>query len=314
MNAFELTADDWSRIARDQIDVVDRPSARALDGATDGGAEIPVDATIDAHLPLAELLATMVDSNRDREINLVRILGVRLRPTLIVGITGGVASGKTVTARVLQSILTASGELQVDVVSTDGFLFPNAELEARGLTDRKGFPESFDHAKLIAFLGAVRAGYLRVAAPVYDHVAYDVMADREQAVHRPDVLIIEGLNILQPAPPAATEELDGGDGGLLVSDFLDFSVYLDADEPDVRRWFLQRMQDLRSGSAGDDTSFFAAFASSTDDDFLAIGDAVWQAVNRPNLERHIAPTRHRADLIIEKAADHSVRRVLVRNR
>jgi type I pantothenate kinase len=311
MNAFELTADDWSRIARDQIDVVDRPSARALDGVTDGGAEIPVDAMIDAHLPLAELLATMVDNNRDREINLVRILGVRLRPTLIVGVTGGVASGKTVTARVLQSILTTSGELQVDVVSTDGFLFPNGTLEARGLMDRKGFPESFDHAKLIAFLGAVRAGYFRVAAPVYDHVTYDVMADREQAVQRPDVLIIEGVNILQPAPPTAAGELDGD---LLVSDFLDFSVYLDADEPDVRRWFLQRMQDLRAGSAGDDTSFFAAFASSTDDEFLAIGDAVWQAVNRPNLERHIAPTRHRADLIIEKAADHSVRRVLVRNR
>jgi type I pantothenate kinase len=313
MDRYELTAQQWSRLGHEGSDVVERPAASALadlvDG--DGDGERSAESLIDAHLPLAELLAALADQERDRQDEMGRLFALPNRlPPFVVGVTGGVAAGKTVTAKVLEAILTATGEMRVAVVSTDGFLFSNRELETRGLTDRKGFPESYDHAGLITFLSAVKAGQRQLAAPMYDHVHYDVGADGEQTLPRPDILILEGINVLQPAPAGEGPTADGG--GLLVSDFVDFSIYVDADEPDIRTWFLRRLQNLRARSAGDPTSFFAGFESFTDAEFLAMGEAVWQAVNRPNLEHHIAPTRPRADLIMEKAADHSVRRVLVR--
>jgi len=307
MENYQLTADHWQQLGDDGTDLVARPPAAVIDHLLVAGTGLAADALIDAHLPLAELIMTMSDQVDERRDAMRGYLGLPSRwPTLIVGVTGGVASGKSLTARVLESILAATDDTKVEVVSTDGFLFSNRELAERGLLERKGFPETYDYAKLITFLTAIKTGSKLVPAPIYDHVTYDVLTRRVQIVDRPRILILEGVNLLQPAPP-------GDASGLLVSDFLDYSIYVDADESDLRTWFLRRTQDLRSRSAAEPTSFFAQFASVTDADFLAVGTAVWDTVNRPNLEAHIAPSRARADLIVEKAADHSIRRVLVRN-
>jgi len=239
------------------------------------------------HRPLAGLIASRVGAPGHP------------RPTFVVGIAGAVAAGKSLTAQVLAALLTAGDGPRPDVVSTDGFLYPNQELAKQGLTNRKGFPESYDRSRLVAFLSAVRAGHV-AEAPRYDHDRYDVVAGRCQLVDRPEVLIVEGVNVLQADPVGPT-----------VSDFLDFSIYLDADEVDLHRWFLARMRALRASSAGDPGSFFAGFATFSDDEFSAIGDAVWTSINRPNLVDHIAPTRARADLVLEKASDHTVRRVVL---
>jgi len=266
-----------------------------------------------SHRPLAGLVASLVAVHDARRQAVTRFTGPALGPTpYVVGVTGAVAAGKSVTAHVLAATLTAAHGVRAEVVSTDGFLFDNGELEARGLSDRKGYPESYDHLGLISFLETVKAGRA-AGAPVYDHDRYDVIDGRTQLVDRPDVLVLEGLNVLQPAPPPPDGPADRR-AGLLVSDFVDFAVYVDADEDDLLAWFLLRLQALRAAAAGDPSSFFAAFEGLSDDAFAAAGRAVWAGVNRPNLVDHIAPTRDRADLVMEKARDHSVRRVVVRPR
>jgi type I pantothenate kinase len=307
MDTYRLTADQWHDGGDRPDELVPRPATTALDDLIEGPTDLSAEALIDAHLPLAELVATLADQEIERRDALRGVLGVpSRRPPLVVAVTGGVAVGKSMTAKVLRSILVASGELRIDVVSTDGFLFSNQELDQRGLLPRKGFPESYDHDELVTFLAAIKAGERRVPAPIYDHVTYDVLRTRVQIIDAPDVLILEGVNVLQPVPSASASRL-------LVSDFLDYSVYVDADEPNIRAWFLQRLHRLRAESATDPTSFFAQFSGLTDREFAAIGESTWDTVNRPNLEDHIAPSRFRADLVIEKAADHSVRGVLVRN-
>ena len=307
MENYQLTADQWQQLGAEGADLVPRPPAAVIDHLLVAAPDLSADTLIDAHLPLAELIMTMSDQVDERRDALRGYLGLPSRwPTLIVGVTGGVASGKSLTARVLESILAATDDTTVEVVSTDGFLFSNHELAERGLLERKGFPETYDYAKLITFLTSIKSGSKLVPAPIYDHVTNDVLTRRVQIVDRPRILILEGVNLLQPAPL-------GDASGLLVSDFLEYSIYVDADEPDLRTWFLSRTLHLRSQSAADPTSFFAQFSSLTDAEFVAIGSKVWDTVNRPNLEAHIAPSRARAELIVEKAPDHSIRRVLVRN-
>lgn len=321
MSSEIVTGEEWHRLAEHEIFLVDRPTdavifnilgpARAENG--DASAATAIDAAITSHLPLAELISTLAAQSTERHAAFTRVLDVRIwPPTFVVAIAGGIASGKTVTAKLLAAILCASGDVEVDVVSTDGFLFSNAELDHRNLTERKGFPESFDHDGLIRFLAAIKSGQRDVIAPVYDHARYDVVHDRHQTIDRCDILIIEGVNVLQAALIPAGPRIDGK--GLLVSDFVDLSVYLDADEVDLHDWFVARLRQLRRETANDDASFFANFNSFSEADFAAMGEMVWQTINRPNLIEHIAPTRHRADLIVEKSADHTVRLVTLRRR
>ncbi len=224
------------------------------------------------------------------------------------------AAGKTVTTEVLVALLDALGH-RAGVVSTDGFLLSNAELERRGLTARKGFPESYDHAALVATVAALadagRDLAEPVTVPVYDHGTYDVTGTRTELDPAVDIVIIEGVNVLQPAPrparPGAASPPDTD-----VADHLDLSVYLDADGDDIRAWFLQRLQRLRAETADDPSSFYAGFAGMSDAEFTAMGEAVWAGVNAPNLADHIAPSRDRADVVVDKAADHTVRRVRLR--
>jgi type I pantothenate kinase len=266
-----------------------------------------VQEVVDVYLPLAELLALIADTRQHAQQRIGAFLGEdRERVPFIIGIAGGVAVGKSTTARLLQTLLgNGDKHPSVELLTTDGFLFPNATLEARGIMSRKGFPESYDQRRLIEALAAIRAGVAEVATPVYSHLSYDIVPDELQIIRRPDILIVEGLNVLQvstrgvaPAP-------------VVVSDFFDVSIYVDAAETDVAGWFKERLLALRS-ALNEPGSFFHRFASLSDEEVVALAEQVWDQVNLVNLQENVAPTRGRAHLILEKGSDHLVRRVLLR--
>jgi type I pantothenate kinase len=189
----------------------------------------------------------------------------------------------------------------VELVTTDGFLLPNAELERRGLLQRKGFPESYDRRTLLRFVADLKSGVEEVRAPLYSHLRYDVIDGESQVVRAPDVLMLEGVNVLQR-----------GSGRVYVSDFVDFALYLDAEESDVRRWYLERFLALRNGAFQRPESYFHRYAQLSDDEAIAVAEGIWNRTNRPNLRENIQPTRPRADLILEKGPDHFVSRILLR--
>jgi type I pantothenate kinase len=195
---------------------------------------------------------------------------------------------------------------RVDLVTTDGFLFPTRVLEARGLMRRKGFPESYDVRALVAFVRALKAGTDRVSSPVYSHVAYDIVPGAEIVVEGPDIVIVEGLNVLQTGPAVA------GQPRLFVSDFFDFTVYVDAETSDVRRFYVERFLKLRSTAFADPQAYFHRYASLSDEEARATAGRIWDEINEPNLLQNILPTRDRADLVLRKGADHAVQEVRLR--
>ncbi|HEY6739978.1 MAG TPA: type I pantothenate kinase [Actinopolymorphaceae bacterium] len=230
------------------------------------------------------------------------------RTPFVIGIAGSVAVGKSTVARLLRELLARwPHHPRVQLVTTDGFLLPNAELERRGLMQRKGFPESYDQRALLRFVVAVKSGVPVVSAPVYSHLVYDIVPDEQFEVHSPDILIIEGLNVLQPARTRSD-----GRRGLAVSDFFDFSIYIDAAEPDVRQWYITRFLALRETAFRNPDSYFRRYADLTHEEAVAQAGKIWDTINGPNLEQNIAPTRGRATLVLHKGSDHSVRRVRLR--
>ena len=302
--------------------VFDRASWRALAAGTELpldeagleslrslGDRIDLDEVATVYLPLAELLGLHVAAGRRLWAAQGAFLGdATAKVPFVIAVAGSVAVGKSTTARLLQSLLAAApGSPRVSLVTTDGFLLPNAVLEERGLLGRKGFPESYDRRALLRFLAAVKSGRAEVAAPVYDHQAYDVVAGAAQVVDRPDILILEGLNVLQ-----AGGRPDGTAPDVFLSDFFDFSVYVDAAEADIQQWYVDRFLALRRTAFADTSAYFHRFADLTDEQARATALDIWSAVNGPNLRVNIAPTRSRARLVLQKAADHSVRRVLLR--
>jgi len=230
------------------------------------------------------------------------------RTPFVIGIAGSVAVGKSTTARLLQELLRRwPATPKVDLVTTDGFLFPNAELERRGIMDKKGFPESYDRTALIDFLKAVKAGEAHVRAPLYDHVIYDIIPGSYLEVNHPDILIVEGVNVLHPPRRSrSTGEL------LAVSDFFDLSIYVDADAEDIERWYIDRIFKLRDVAFNQPGAFFHQFAELPDDELRARGEEIWRTINLPNLLENIAPTRSRADIILRKGADHLIESVHLR--
>ncbi len=261
------------------------------------------------YLPLTRLLSLYVEA----VLGLHRASSQFLQHSdekapFIIGIAGSVAVGKSTTARVLRALLRRwPSSPTVDLVTTDGFLYANAELEKRGLMERKGFPESYDRHAFLSFLSAIKQGEPKVPAPVYSHLIYDVLAGEAQIVDRPDILIVEGLNILQPG-----ELPRSGTPVLFASDFLDFSIYVDADEPYIRRWFVERFLKLRETAFKDPKSFFHRFSKLTEAEAVETATEVWTAINLPNLIDNILPTRGRADLILSKGADHAIAEVALR--
>jgi type I pantothenate kinase len=294
----------WAALARRSASVLTDAEVRHL-AAT--GDPISMSEVVDIYLPLTELLALMADSRKQAQERIGAFLGDdRRRVPFIIGIAGGVAVGKSTTARLLQTLL-GQGDAQpsVELLTTDGFLFPNATLEARGIMSRKGFPESYDQRRLIDSLAAIRAGVAEVATPVYSHLSYDIVPDEHQVIRCPEILIVEGLNVLQVSTRGASP------APVVVSDFFDMSIYVDAAEIDVAGWFKERLLALRS-VLSEPGSFFNRFSALSDEEVVTLAEQVWDQVNLVNLRENIAPTRGRAHFILEKGSDHLVKRVLLR--
>ncbi|HEY1822060.1 MAG TPA: type I pantothenate kinase [Trebonia sp.] len=258
----------------------------------------------DIYLPLSRLLRLYFEAGAGLREAVGEFLGGPIRPApFIVAVAGSVAVGKSTTARLLRTLISQWPQRpHTELVTTDNFLYPNAVLEQRGLASRKGFPESYDRRALLRFVQQVRAGAPEVSAPVYSHLAYDILPGQRQRVRRPDVLVLEGINVLQP--PRA--------GAVALADFLDFSVYVDARPEHIRQWYLSRLHALRDTAFTDPQSPFHRLAKVSDADLDAFGTETWKAVNELNLVENIQPTRVRATLVMHKGADHAVTRVRLR--
>ncbi|MUL42387.1 type I pantothenate kinase [Streptomonospora sp. PA3] len=274
----------------------------ALRGTTDPTS---LDDVRDIYLPLSRLLNLYVSATRRRHSAVRDFLGEGDQPMpFIIGVAGSVAVGKSTTARLLRTLLAQwPDHPNVELVSTDNFLYPNAVLQERGIMNRKGFPESYDRRALVRFVSEMKAGAPRMEIPVYSHLAYDLVPGQTQTVQRPDILIVEGINVLQPPQP----------GRLAVADFFDFSIYVDAKAEHIRAWYLDRFLELRRTAFADPRSYFHAMASELDEkQAVEFASGVWRSINEVNLMENIRPTRGRATLVLHKGADHAVSRVRLR--
>ena len=302
-----FTRDQWARLRADTELTLTIDDLRKLQSLHD---PISLDEVIAIYLPLSRLLALYVAATQGLFKATQRFLGAEDsgKVPYIIGVAGSVAVGKSTTARVLQALLSRwPNTPKVQLVTTDGFLHPNAWLEAEGLMERKGFPESYDGAALIRFLADVKAGVRGVTAPIYSHLVYDVVPGEKVVVDRPDILIVEGLNVL--LPNRLSRE---GKEIPFVSDFFDFSVFLDAREDLLEKWYIERFMRLRNTSFRDPRSYFNKYSELPDDEARELARDIWRRINLVNLRENILPTRPRASLRLIKGPSHRIERVALR--
>lgn len=292
----------WSRLRAATPLTLSEADLGELRGINDQVSLAEVEAI---YLPVTRLLNLQVAATQTLHKATDTFLGRAPTPTpYVIGIAGSVAVGKSTVARILQALLARwPAHPRVDLVTTDGFLYPNRVLEARGLLGRKGFPESYDVRRLIEFMADVKAGVRPVRAPVYSHQAYDIVPGEFQVVDRPDIVVVEGLNVLQTTALQAP---------VFVSDFFDFSIYIDADEQDIEAWYVARFLTLRETVFRDPHSYFHRYAGLTDEEAIRTAREIWRTINGVNLRENLQPTRDRARLVLEKGSDHAVRRVRLR--
>lgn len=300
-----LPRESWAQLARASHTTLDHATLEELRGLQDPTNLQDVE---EVYLPLTQLVELYRKNTSRMYSSSNEFLGIKpTRTPFVIGVAGSVAVGKSTTARLLAELLRRQpSKPKVDLVTTDGFLFPNEELKRRDILDRKGFPESYNQRAMLEFVIAVKSGKPQVVAPKYSHLIYDIVEDEEIVIEQPDVLIVEGLNVLQPA----TIQRNGQ--RLSVSDFLDFSVYVDADESDIRDWYLSRFLALRSSAFADPQSYFHKYATLDDSEARETAYSIWESTNGPNLRANINPTRERATVVLRKSSDHSIRHVRIR--
>lgn len=303
-----FTRDDWAKLRADTPMTLVPRDLESLSGLIE---ELSMEEVEQIYLPMSRLLNLYVSAAQELHAVTSTFLGRREgdgKVPFIIGVAGSVAVGKSTTARVLRALLARwPDHPRVDLVTTDGFLMPNAELERRGIMNRKGFPESFDTARLLNFLADVKSGKAPVDAPIYSHFHYDVMPHQRVVVETPDILIVEGLNVLQPARLPR-------DGLAIpfVSDFFDFSIYIDADPSQIEQWYVTRFMKLRNTAFRDPGAYFHRYASLTPEAAEARALEIWRTINLKNLEENILPTRQRARLILRKSGNHRIESVALR--
>lgn len=303
---IELSRDEWSQLRNNTPLTLTEADLTLLSGINDS---ISLREVEEIYLPLSRLLNLYVGATQQLHAATQIFLGhTAARVPYVIGIAGSVAVGKSTTSRLLQALLARwSNHPKVDLVTTDGFLYPNAVLEERGLMDRKGFPESYDRRRLVNFVTAVKSGEPRVDAPLYSHLSYDILPDQAQVVEQPDIMIVEGLNVLQTRGSSADPALP-----VFVSDLFDFSIYVDAEEDDIRGWYVERFLTLRRTAFRDPASYFHRYAMLRDEEARRLALDIWERINATNLRENILPTRQRARLILEKGRDHAIQRVRLR--
>ena len=302
----KFSRDEWAALRADTPMTLTQEDVEQLSGLIE---RVSVDEVRDVYLPLSRLLNLYVGAAQTLHKATSTFLNNSDGKTpFIVGLAGSVAVGKSTTGRVLQALLARwPNHPRVDLIATDGFLWPNAELEKRGLMERKGFPESYDQARLLGFMADVKAGERDVVAPVYSHFHYDVLPGETNVIDRPDILIVDGLNVLQPARLPKD-----GKAIPFVSDYFDFSIYLDAEEKLVGRWYVERFMRLRQTAFRDPAAYFHRYSKLSDRDAQKTAERIWKQINLKNLKKNILPTRQRADLILHKTEDHAVDEVALR--
>ncbi len=303
---INFTREEWSQLRNSTPLTLTEDDLAKLRGINE---RVSLGEVEEIYLPLSRLLNLYVAATQNLHQATQTFLGnSTAKVPYVIGVAGSVAVGKSTTARILQALLSRwSNHPKVDLVTTDGFLYPTAMLEARGLMSRKGFPESYDRRRLVKFVADVKSGEAEVVAPIYSHLIYDIVPDQVQTIRQPDIMIVEGLNVLQIGVGSAVS-----DSPVFVSDYFDFSIYVDADEEHIKHWYVERFLTLKRTAFRDPASYFRRYADLTDDEARSTALKIWEEINGVNLRENILPTRTRAHLALEKGPNHLVQQVKLR--